>query len=43
MKAEKIAGLFKRFGRFSAATKEKAGTETACTYTFPDGQTQRYA
>jgi hypothetical protein len=42
MNAKKISELFNRLGRLSAATKEKAGPETAWTYTSPDGETQRY-
>lgn len=42
MNSKTIAELLERLGRFSAATKEKAGTETAWTYTSPDGETQRY-
>jgi hypothetical protein len=42
MKAERIAELFERLGRLSAAINQKAGTETSWTYTSPDGETQRY-
>ena len=42
MTGDKLAELFNRLGRLSAASKEKAGTETAWTYTDPDGETHRY-